>query len=70
MGVPADRSGASVLVEGLVGALTRHMGPVTLAPTVWLVTGHRLTELSESEQSDLTRHLPSGEGAVIIVGRT
>ncbi|MCA1844855.1 MAG: hydantoinase/oxoprolinase [Actinobacteria bacterium] len=70
LAVPADRSDASALVEGLVTGQTRHMGPVTLAPTVWLVTGHRLTELSESEQSDLTRHLPSADGAVIIVGRT
>jgi hypothetical protein len=54
----------------LVAGETRHMGPVTLAPTVWLVTGHRLTELSEAEQADLPRHLPSGGGAVIIVGRT
>jgi hypothetical protein len=46
------------------------MGPVTISPTVWLVTGHRLTELSEAEQSDLPRHLPQNDGAVIIVGRT
>jgi N-methylhydantoinase A/oxoprolinase/acetone carboxylase beta subunit len=79
--VPADRSQASPLVERLVAGGTRHMGPVTLAPTVWLVSGHRLTELSESEQSNLSRHLPSTEGARglhqplhseawIIVGRT
>ena len=68
--VPVDRSDASPLVERLVTGQTRLMGPVTLAPTVWLVTGHRLTELSEAEQSDLTRHLPSGDGSVIIVGRT
>jgi hypothetical protein len=68
--VPADRDEASPLVERLVTGQTRHMGPVTLAPTVWLVSGHRLTELSESEQSDLTRTLPSGSGSVIIVGRT
>jgi hypothetical protein len=58
------------MVARLVAGQVRHMGPVTLSPTVWLVTGHRLTELSEAEQSDLVRHLPSGDGAVIIVGRT
>jgi N-methylhydantoinase A/oxoprolinase/acetone carboxylase beta subunit len=67
--VPADRAEARPLVEGLVAGQVRHMGPVTLSPTVWLVTGHRLTELSEAEQADLPRHLPSGDGAVLIVGR-
>jgi hypothetical protein len=49
------------------------MGPVTINPTVWLVSGHRLRELSESEQADLSRQLPAGDdtdGAMIIVGRT
>jgi hypothetical protein len=68
--IPADRSLASAVVQRLVAGQTRHMGPVTLAPTVWLITGHRLTELSESEQSDLAPLLPSGDGAVLIVGRT
>jgi N-methylhydantoinase A/oxoprolinase/acetone carboxylase beta subunit len=68
--VPADRAAAGPMVQELVAGQVRHMGPVTLSPTVWLVTGHRLTELSEAEQSDLVRHLPAGDGAVIIVGRT
>jgi hypothetical protein len=45
------------------------MGPITLAPTVWLVSGHRVTQLSETEQADLSRTVPTGNGAVIIVGR-
>jgi len=57
------------LVEGLVAGQVRHMGPITLSPTVWLVTGHRLTELSEAEQADPGRRLPAGEQAVVIVGR-
>jgi hypothetical protein len=36
---------------------------------VWLVTGHRLTELSEVEQADPARQLPQGERAIVIVGR-
>jgi N-methylhydantoinase A len=68
--VPAERGEAGPIVERLVAGLVRHMGPVTISPTVWLVTGHRLTELSEAEQSDLPRHLPQADGAVIIVGRT
>jgi hypothetical protein len=68
--VPAERAQAGPMVERLVAGHIRHMGPVTISPTVWLVTGHRLTELSEAEQSDLPRHLPRDDGAVIIVGRT
>jgi len=68
--VPAERAEATPMVERLVAGHIRHMGPVTVSPTVWLVTGHRLTELSEAEQSDLPRHLPQDDGAVIIVGRT
>jgi N-methylhydantoinase A/oxoprolinase/acetone carboxylase beta subunit len=68
--VPSDGPDGTRLVERMVAGQIRHMGPITLAPTVWLVTGHRLTELSETEQSGLPRHLPPGDGAVIIVGRT
>ena len=47
----------------------RHIGPVTVSPTVWLVTGHRLTELSEAEQADPAAGCrPVTDGAVIIVG--
>jgi hypothetical protein len=68
--VPSDGAEGARLVAGLVAGQVRHMGPVTLSPTVWVVAGHRLTELSEAEQSNLTRHLPAGNGAMIIVGRT
>jgi N-methylhydantoinase A/oxoprolinase/acetone carboxylase beta subunit len=64
-GGPDDAARVGRLVAGQV----RHMGPVTLSPTVWLVTGHRLTELSETEQADPARQLPNGESAVVIVGR-
>ena len=67
--VPADRSEGAALVGRLAKAHVRHMGPVRLAPTVWLVSGHRLTELSEAEQADPLRSLPPGEPAVVIVGR-
>ena len=67
--VPADPAEGTALVARLVGAHVRHMGPVRLAPTVWLVYGHRLTELSEAEQADPLRSLPAGEAAVVIVGR-
>src|SRR5581483_2597103 len=68
--VPAGGAEGAALVARLVGAHVRHMGPVRLAPTVWLVSGHRLTELSEAEQADPLRTLPPGEPAVVIVGRT
>jgi N-methylhydantoinase A len=68
--VPTERAEAGPMVKHLVAGHIRHMGPVTISPTVWLVTGHRLTELSEAEQSDLPRHLPKDDGAVILVGRT
>jgi hypothetical protein len=68
--VSSEGSDGHRLVERLVAGQVRHMGPVTLSPTVWLVVGHRLTELSEAEQSNLSRHLPAGNGAVVIVGRT
>jgi N-methylhydantoinase A/oxoprolinase/acetone carboxylase beta subunit len=67
--VPSERAEGARLVERLVAGQVRHMGPITLAPTVWLVTGHRLTELSETEQADLSRTVPTGNGAVVIVGR-
>ncbi|HKN89776.1 MAG TPA: hydantoinase/oxoprolinase family protein [Acidimicrobiia bacterium] len=70
--VPAGADDSARLVTGLVAGHVRHMGPVTLAPTVWLVTGHRLTELSEAEQAVLPRRLAGGDDddAMIIVGRT
>jgi N-methylhydantoinase A len=67
--VPAERGEAAPLVERLVAGQVRHMGPITISPTVWLVIGHRLSELSETEQSDLPRHLPQAGGAIVIVGR-
>jgi hypothetical protein len=67
--VPADPAEGTALVARLVAAHVKHMGPVRLAPTVWLVCGHRLTELSEVEQADPLRSLPAGEPAVVIVGR-
>jgi N-methylhydantoinase A/oxoprolinase/acetone carboxylase beta subunit len=76
--LPSDAAGGAAVVQGLVAGQVRHMGPVTIAPTVWLVTGHRLRELSEAEQADPARHLAagadtdrgSGTAAMIIVGRT
>ena len=71
--VPATGAEAAALVARLVAGHVRHMGPVTINPTVWLVSGHRLRELSESEQADLPCQLPAGDdgvGAMIIVGRT
>ena len=69
--VPSDGAEGRRLVEGLVAGQVRHMGPVTIAPTVWLVSGHRLRELSETEQADPARALPAADGAgsVIIVGK-
>jgi len=70
--LPSGAVDSAAVVRRLVAGHVRHMGPVTIAPTVWLVTGHRLRELSEAEQADPLRHLAAGEGtaAMIIVGRT
>ena len=67
--VPSDGPEGAALVQRLVASLVRHMGPVTLTPTVWLVSGHRLRELSEAEQADPARNLAGADGAVVIVGR-
>ena len=68
--VPAEAAAGKDLVARLAVAHVRHMGPVRLPATVWLVCGHRLTELSETEQADPLRSLPAGAPAVVIVGRT
>ncbi|HVW33141.1 MAG TPA: hypothetical protein VHL53_11420, partial [Acidimicrobiia bacterium] len=68
--VRAGAGDTGQVIGGLVSAQTRHMGPVTLSPTVWLVAGHRLRELNEVEQASPSRNLPAGEDAVVIVGRT
>jgi N-methylhydantoinase A/oxoprolinase/acetone carboxylase beta subunit len=70
--LPSDTAEGTGVVQKLVAGQVRHMGPVTIAPTVWLVTGHRLRELSEAEQADPARHLAADgdTAAMIIVGRT
>jgi hypothetical protein len=43
--IDGERAAAGSLVE-TIDRLTRYRGPVTLRPTVWIIDGSRLIELS------------------------
>jgi len=45
---------------------TRHLGPVALPPTVWLVTGNHLMELGSGDHSATVRDLV-GEGTALVL---
>jgi N-methylhydantoinase A/oxoprolinase/acetone carboxylase beta subunit len=46
-----DRSGDAASIGAAVDHLTRHRGPVTLLPTVWVVHRSRFTELSSGDRA-------------------
>ena len=63
----------SAVIANLVSRRTRQMGPITLAPDAWLLTGARLIQLDEAEVQALTdqgadSHHASPD-AVLIIGR-
>ncbi|MFI5044565.1 MAG: hydantoinase/oxoprolinase family protein [Acidimicrobiales bacterium] len=62
-----------VVIADLVSRRTRQMGPITVTPDAWLLTGARLIQLNEAEVQALTdpgtdSHHASPD-AVLIIGR-
>jgi hypothetical protein len=50
----------------------RHLGPVTVAPSAWVVRGGQLTELQDADAETIAGMAPPGgkvDGVAIIVGR-
>ena len=61
---------ADALADTVV-RLTRHRGPVTLRPSVWVMRGAAFVELSSGDVAVSARDLAAGDSeAVFIVGRT
>lgn len=57
------------LIAPLVSRHVRHVGPITVQPTTWVVQGGRIRELTDSDAVAAT--LSAGAGtAAVIVGRT
>jgi hypothetical protein len=54
-------------VESLIARQVRHVGPVSVPPTAWVVQGGRIRELADPGAS--TDHLGTG-AAAIIIGRS
>ena len=54
-----------------VERLTRYRGPVTLRPTIWLISAGRIAELSSGDMIEAATalHDPADPGEVLIVGR-
>jgi len=64
-GAPPDLAAA---VTAAVGRQTRHRGPMTLTPTVWVVDGSHLIELTSTDAATTAvGYAPSA--AAIVVGR-
>jgi len=68
--VKGEQSTAAALAE-TVERLTRYRGPVTLRPTIWLISGGRIAELSSSDMIEAATalHDPNDHSEVLIVGR-
>jgi hypothetical protein len=66
-----DRTADPDLVRQAVDQLTRHRGPVTVLPTVWVVQGTRFTELSSGDRASAAVQLVSGSDApfALVIGR-
>lgn len=52
-----------------VEAHTRHLGPVALPPTVWVLTADQLLELSSSDRTEAVSELVGAGSAVVLVER-
>ena len=50
--------------------LTRYRGPVTLRPSVWVIDGRRLAELSSGDPVAAALAVRSGDDAAVLVGRS
>jgi len=58
-------------LSAFVERLTRYRGPVTLRPTIWLISGGRLAELSSGDMIEAATALHDAGDAseVLLVGR-
>ena len=54
-----------------VERFTRYRGPVTLRPTIWLISGGRIAELTGGDMIEATTalHDPDDPNEVILVGK-
>ena len=67
-----DRSGDAGAIGASVERLTRHRGPVTLLPSVWVIHRSRFTELSSGDRAAAAAALvaDSSEPFAAIVGQS
>jgi len=67
-----DRSGDADTIAAAVERLTRHRGPVTLLPSVWVIHRSRFTELSSGDRAAAAAALVAGatEPFAAIVGQS
>ncbi len=67
-----DRSGDAGTIGASVERLTRHRGPVTLLPSVWVIHRSRFTELSSGDRAAAAAQLVAGstDPFAAIVGQT
>ena len=70
----AKVKGERTTAEGLtdtVSRLTRYRGPVTLRPTIWLISAGRIAELASGDMisAALALHDPADASEVLVVGR-
>jgi hypothetical protein len=58
-------------LDATVERLTRVRGPITLRPTIWLISGGRIAELASNDmvRAATALHDPNDESELLIVGR-
>lgn len=68
--VKGERSSVGEL-DATVERLTRYRGPVTLRPTIWLISAGRIAELASGDMIDAATalHDPDDPSEVLVVGR-
>jgi hypothetical protein len=68
--VKGERTTAGELAD-TVARLTRYRGPVTLRPTIWLISAGRIAELASGDMisAALALHDPADASEVLVVGR-
>lgn len=67
-----DRTGDAAAIGASVERLTRHRGPVTLLPSVWVIHRSRFTELSSGDRAAAAAQLVTGstEPFAAVVGQS
>jgi N-methylhydantoinase A/oxoprolinase/acetone carboxylase beta subunit len=66
--VDPGAEGAVAAIDAAVGRQTRHRGPMTIPPTVWVIDGSHLIELSSSDAAATAAGYAS-VAAAVLVGR-